>query len=44
MIHNVTLNDYEKAFNSCTMYIKLVIIIFIIIIGISSEFFLLLLA
>ena len=38
MIYNVTLNDYGKVCKSCTIYIVLLIIIFVIIIGISSTF------
>ena len=34
MIHN----DYGKICNSCTIYIKLFVIVFLIIIGISSAF------
>ena len=33
-----TLNDYESVCNSCTIYIGLFIIAFLIIIGISSAF------
>ena len=39
MIYNGTLNDYEKVCNSCTIYIVLFIIAFLIIIGISSPYF-----
>ena len=39
IIHNVNLNDYGKVCKSCTIYIVLLIITFMIIIGISSGFF-----
>ena len=39
MIYNGTLNDYEKICNSCTIYIILFVIAFLIIIGISSVYF-----
>ena len=39
MIHNATLNDHGKVCNSCTIYILLLIITFIIIMGIGSAFF-----
>ena len=38
MIYNATLNDYGKICNSCTLYIILSVIFFIIIIGISIAF------
>ena len=38
MIYNSTLNDYGKIFNSCTVYIAVLDIFFIISIGISSVF------
>ena len=38
MIYNATLNDYGNVFNSCTIYIVLFVIAFLIIIGISSAF------
>ena len=38
MIYNGTLNDYERLCNSCTIYIVLFAIDFLIIIGISSAF------
>ena len=38
MIHNGTLNDYERLCNSCTMYIALFVIAFLIIISIISAF------
>ena len=38
MIYNETLNDYENVCNSCTIYIVLFVIAFLIIIGISSAF------
>ena len=38
MIYNGTLNDYENIWNSCTIYIVLIVIAFLIIIGISSVF------
>ena len=38
MIYNESLNDYEKLINSCTIYIILFVIGFLIIIGISSAF------
>ena len=36
MIHNVTLNNHQKVCNSCTIYIVLLVIFFII--SISSTF------
>ena len=39
MIYNGTLNNYEKVCNSCTLYITLFAITFLIIIGISSAYF-----
>ena len=36
MVYNKTLNDYRKKYNSCTIYIILFVIAFLIIIGISS--------
>ena len=39
MIYNGTLNDYENVCNSCTIYIVLLVIAFLIIIGISSAHF-----
>ena len=39
MIYNETLNDYEKVCNSCTIYIVLFFIAFLIKIGISSAYF-----
>ena len=38
MIYNGTLNDYRKVCNSCTIYIALFVIAFLIIIVISSAF------
>ena len=38
MIHNSTLNDYEKICSSSTVYIVLFAIFFIINISISSVF------
>ena len=38
MIYNRTLNDYENVCDSCTIYIVLFVIAFLIIIGISSAF------
>ena len=38
MIHSVTLNDYENACGSCTIYKILFAIAFSIIFGISSAF------
>ena len=38
MIYNGTLNDYENVCNSCTLYIVLFVVAFLIIIGISSAF------
>ena len=38
MIYNKTLIDYGKVCNSCTVYIVLFVIAFLIIIGISSAF------
>ena len=39
MIYNGTLNDYKNVCNSCTIYIVLFVIAFLIIIGISSAHF-----
>ena len=39
MIYNSTLNNYEKICSSCTVYIILFAIAFLMIIGISSEYF-----
>ena len=39
MIYNETLNDNGKICNSCTIYIILLSIAFLIIIGISSGYF-----
>ena len=36
---NVTLNDYQRLCNSCTIYIVLLVIAFLIIIGFSSAYF-----
>ena len=38
MIYNGTLNDYENVWDSCTIYIVLLVIAFLIIICISSAF------
>ena len=38
MICNDTLNDYEKVCNSCTIYMVLFVIVFLIIVDISSAF------
>ena len=38
MILNGTLNDHRKVCNSCTIYIVLFVIDFLIIIGISTAF------
>ena len=38
MIHSSTLNDYGNVCNSCTIYIVLFVIAFLITIGISSAF------
>ena len=38
MIFNATLNDYENVCGSCTVYIVLFAIAFLIIIGVSSAF------
>ena len=38
IIHNVTLNDNKRIWNSCTIYIVLLAISFLIMIGISSVF------
>ena len=40
IIYNGTLNNYENVCNSCTIYIVLLAIAFLIIIGISSAYFL----
>ena len=37
--HDVTLDDYVKVCNFCTMYTVLLVIPFLIIIGISSAYF-----
>ena len=39
MIYNSTLNDYEEICSSCTVYIVLFVIAFLMIIGISSAYF-----
>ena len=39
LIYNDTLNDYGNVFNSCRIYIILLVITFLIIIGISSAYF-----
>ena len=39
MVYNETLNDYGRVWNSCTIYIVLFVIAFLIIIGISSTYF-----
>ena len=39
MIYDGTVNDYEKVWNSCTIYKVLFVIALLIIIGISSAFF-----
>ena len=39
VIYNATLNDYKKACKSCTLYIMLLIIKFIIIMGINGVWF-----
>ena len=39
MIYNGALNVYRKIFNSCTLYIVLFAIAFLMIIGISSAYF-----
>ena len=38
MIYNKTFNDYKNICNSCTIYILLFVIAFLIIISISSGF------
>ena len=38
MIYNSTLNDYGNVCNSCTIYIVLFVIYFLIINGINSVF------
>ena len=38
MIYNATLNDHRKVCNSCTIYIVLLVMFFIISISISSAF------
>ena len=35
---SITLIDYENVYNSCTIYIVLFVIAFLIIIGISNAF------
>ena len=42
IFHNGTLNDFGKVSNSCTIYIVLLVILFIISIKICSEFLILL--
>ena len=37
VIHNVTLNDYEKVCNSCTIYLVLLVIAFLIMINIRVH-------
>ena len=39
MVYNVTLNDDRKICNSCTIYVVLLVIACLLIIGISSAFF-----
>ena len=39
IIYNGTVNNNEKVSNSCTVYIALFVIAFLIIIGISSAYF-----
>ena len=39
MIYNGTLNEYGNVCNSCTIYIVLFVIAFLIIIGISRAYF-----
>ena len=39
MIYNSTLKDYEKICISCTVYLVLFLIAFLMIIGISSAYF-----
>ena len=36
--HNVTLNDYGRVCNSCTIYIVLLVIAFLIMINIRVHF------
>ena len=38
MIYNTTLIDYGNVCNSCTIYIELLVVPFLIITGISSAF------
>ena len=38
MVYNGTLNDYKKVCNSCTIYIVLFALAFLIIFSISSAF------
>ena len=38
MIYNSVLNHYDKIFSSCTVYIVLFVIFFVISISISSVF------
>ena len=38
MIYNSTLNDFEKICSSCTVYILLFVIFFVISISISSVY------
>ena len=39
IFYNATLNDYGRVWESCTLYIPLIIIAFTIIIGISKACF-----
>ena len=39
MIHNISFNNYGKICNSCTLYILFFVIVFLMIIGISSAYF-----
>ena len=40
MVYNATLNDHGKVCKTCTIYMVLLVIAFVIIIVISSAFFL----
>ena len=37
-IYNATLNNYRKVYNSCTIYVVLLVIFFIASISINSAF------
>ena len=39
MIYNIPFNNYGEICNSCTLYILFFVIVFLMIIGISSAYF-----